>query len=108
MTLVRIDPGEGIDPPATVRPRRASRNRRGIGRYPHFARKHPETKVWLLAGLGLRSASALVAAGYRDVTDLDRATRELLLAVPGFGVDAMTALERFLGRTLLAKPSKKP
>jgi len=75
------------------------------GRFPYFLARYPETTYWLGAGLMPRSALALTEAGFLSLADLERATREQLLALPNVGPETLDRLEQLLGELL---PGARP
>ena len=87
-------PGE----PAGLRPGRRS-SPRGP-RFLQFRMTHPETEIWILAGLIPRAAKALVEAGIRSPEDLRKRFREEVLALRGLGVEQLKRCERILGQQL--------
>jgi hypothetical protein len=87
-------PGE----PPGLRPRRNS-SPRGP-RFLQFRMTHPETEIWILAGLIPRAAKALVEAGIRSPEDLRKRFREEVLALRGLGLEQLKRCERILGQEL--------
>ena len=76
------------------------RRKRRSGRYPYFRQRFPETRFWLNAGFGPKSARALAAAGFLSLADLEGATRDELRAIPGVGRRSLEVIEQMLGRPL--------
>jgi hypothetical protein len=69
-------------------------------RFVQFRRKHPETEIWIRAGLIPRAAKALVEAGIRSPEDLRKRCREEILALRGLGLGQLKRCERILGQQL--------
>lgn len=79
--------------------------RKAPNRYGRFRRTHPETEVWIRAGLIPRAAKALVKAGIRTPEDLRKCCREEVLALRGLGLEQLKRCERALGQQL---PTRTP